>query len=749
MNQNKQIKEIISIITNLLFASYDFWANFILESENFQEAVNLEWYRNRFIVYLPGKGFNKEVDIEKLKNSFVINEENFKALKKKLYELITTDKNSPKKSLSHKDMRVFLGAIIDALKTGKIFFKNHNKKEILEKTYPNPNIFAVETDELNHILNYAETLFALTKKNGIRGRKLENALYIYNNPSQKGDLLNSFHLTEDLLRIIMEEIYNSLKGHIIELTETQINALYRILLGGVISLEAPPGGFKTGIIVYVLIFLTFLALVNREKLNKPINIVITTQTYQALKEILQKFIDYFSEIVANNKEFKSLIKPKDIFIGLNISKKRYKTNFSREGKILSQLEEEGVITFSSHHPAKEGYILNKDNYLIGNLVNIVFLPTTRFRVVIKNSNNDITIGRWPVMFDEPIDALIVDEVSQISGVTILEILSMLKPSTVPKLILGVGDNAQLPPIYAGVLGGEIPLYVIGKYYNWFSFWGDKAETISLIETGRLSPPIVDIVKPLYINFNRNIVSIKNPEKIPRISLKRGSWLSEVLQAENFKDYPLLRFEIEGIKDDRNKSEIEYLLAKELLEQIDVDNSENPKFAVITPFREQEQLLKRLKNEYCDVGTIDKMQGRDVSLGIVSFAAHNFPYIKKTLEFIFAPNRLNVAFTRTKGSLIVIHSKALREAAYSSLSTQSITKARDFLFGFVRQKENNFQDEGDVLKYIPILQTDIGTKVFRKLIEKTLYKIDITDKLPFLKEGNKFQNIKVSLYYYKS
>jgi len=738
-------KQVLNLVFNLVYASFDLWSDFILESETFEEAVEIELGRNRFYIYKKGEGFNKLTTKEQLTESFVIDKRNYLTLRTYYKDLI---KNN---LLTDQDIRDFLLKIIEGFETGKKFLKQH-WDDLQNNTYPEDVIFVIDNSGLIHILGHAYTLLRLSTSKGLINRKLEHAIEIYKTPPKRGSLLEALRFSPKKLQEIENQVINQLKDILgINLTKSQRKAINSILQGGLFSLEAPPGGYKTGITALILILLIYLILLNRFNLNKPITIVVSAQTYNALKELLEKFIELFEILIRNNNRIKSLLQPDDIFIGLNISQVRRNEDFKSEIEKLKILEKQKLLTLSEYY-SRTWYkpnILNKQNYLIGKLINIVFIPTSRFRLTLDNRGY---IAQYPIMFEEPVEVLILDEASQISGITILEILAMLSLQQPPNLMLGIGDNAQLPPIYTSSLGGEIPLYVIGKFYNWFTFWEDKAEKLNLEETGRLSSEIVDVVKPLYENFDRKIISIKPPNKEPQIELKKDGYLFKILNTNILNKYPLIRIEIEGIEKDKNQSEIEAILVKEILSQVKLTRE---KVAIITPFKDQEILLKKKINELrddiselCTIGTVDKMQGKDVDFEIISFTAHNFFYIKQIIEFIFAPNRLNVAFTRTKGPLIAIHSKAIREAAYSSISTQSISKAREFLLGFIKHGYKNFEDEESILNSIPILQTDMGIKLFRRLVEKTPNKIEITNYLPFLTTYKEFGNIKVNLFFYK-
>jgi uncharacterized protein len=59
-----------------------------------------------------------------------------------------------------------------------------------------------------------------------------------------------------------------------------------------------------------------------------------------------------------------------------------------------------------------------------------------------------------------------------------------------------------------------------------------------------------------------------------------------------------------------------------------------------------------------VGTIDKFQGQEAQVVIVSMATSNEEYLPRNIEFLYDKNRLNVAVSRAKCAAIVVASPDL-------------------------------------------------------------------------------------------
>jgi uncharacterized protein len=80
--------------------------------------------------------------------------------------------------------------------------------------------------------------------------------------------------------------------------------------------------------------------------------------------------------------------------------------------------------------------------------------------------------------------------------------------------------------------------------------------------------------------------------------------------------------------------------------------------VVAPYNAQVNLLKQTLPEGACVGTIDKFQGQQAQVVIVSMATSNEDYLPRNLEFLYDKNRLNVAVSRAKCLAIVVASPDL-------------------------------------------------------------------------------------------
>ncbi|MCY7325183.1 MAG: AAA domain-containing protein, partial [Microbacteriaceae bacterium] len=86
--------------------------------------------------------------------------------------------------------------------------------------------------------------------------------------------------------------------------------------------------------------------------------------------------------------------------------------------------------------------------------------------------------------------------------------------------------------------------------------------------------------------------------------------------------------------------------------------------VVAPYNAQVDLIRqRLQNaglRVIPVGTVDKFQGHEAAVAIVSLAASSAEEVPRGLEFLLMPNRLNVAISRAQWAAYLLYSPALTE-----------------------------------------------------------------------------------------
>jgi uncharacterized protein len=80
--------------------------------------------------------------------------------------------------------------------------------------------------------------------------------------------------------------------------------------------------------------------------------------------------------------------------------------------------------------------------------------------------------------------------------------------------------------------------------------------------------------------------------------------------------------------------------------------------VVAPYNMQVNLLRRTLPGGARVGTVDKFQGQEAEVVIISMATSSGDYMPRFIEFLYSRNRLNVAISRARCLAILVANPAL-------------------------------------------------------------------------------------------
>jgi uncharacterized protein len=113
-----------------------------------------------------------------------------------------------------------------------------------------------------------------------------------------------------------------------------------------------------------------------------------------------------------------------------------------------------------------------------------------------------------------------------------------------------------------------------------------------------------------------------------------------------------------------------LVAELQIQMIARDGKESPitleDILVVAPYNLQVNLLKQLLPKGAQVGTVDKYQGQEAAVVIVSMTTSKGVEAPRGTEFLFNPNRFNVAVSRAQCLTLVVHGAELLEGAWTQI-----------------------------------------------------------------------------------
>lgn len=252
-------------------------------------------------------------------------------------------------------------------------------------------------------------------------------------------------------------------------------------------------------------------------------------------------------------------------------------------------------------------------------------------------------------FTEALDYLFIDEAGQVS------VANLVTMGIAARNIVLMGDQMQLSQpvqgVHPGRSGDSILDYLL-----------DGTPTIApdrgvfLAQTWRMHPHVCSFIS--HAVYEGQLSSAPGTER-------------QVLRLDGQRpDVPGSGLMFCPVEHDGNgqSSDEEAAYVKALytyfLQQRYVDNTgeENAvsleNILVVAPYNLQVQLLKQVLPAGARVGTVDKFQGQEAEIVIVSMATSNEDYLPRDIGFLYSKNRLNVAVSRAKSLACIVASPDL-------------------------------------------------------------------------------------------
>ena len=88
--------------------------------------------------------------------------------------------------------------------------------------------------------------------------------------------------------------------------------------------------------------------------------------------------------------------------------------------------------------------------------------------------------------------------------------------------------------------------------------------------------------------------------------------------------------------------------------------------VVSPYNMQVELLKRTLPDGARVGTVDKFQGQEAPVVLVSMATSSGDDLPRDIEFLYSRNRMNVAISRARCLAVIFANPRLLEVPCSTV-----------------------------------------------------------------------------------
>lgn len=250
--------------------------------------------------------------------------------------------------------------------------------------------------------------------------------------------------------------------------------------------------------------------------------------------------------------------------------------------------------------------------------------------------------------------IFVDEASQLT-LAEASVLGVFGASS----IVFFGDDKQMPPIFhekqqSDELSVSIFSHIIHLYP---SFEGKLRVTYRMNEditqcvSSNFYEPFGEKIIASDFSKNRSL-QIQGPNLDQRIKklLSSGSSI-ETIDVSTTHTW-----------EDSNPEEADFIanLVEHAL-SLGIDAKD---IAVVTPFRRQvlairTSLRSKLNSDIPLVDTVERLQGQDVDLVILSFSVTDHEFYRQTMDFLLNRNRLNVMISRAKKKVVIVKSEIIQ------------------------------------------------------------------------------------------
>jgi hypothetical protein len=281
---------------------------------------------------------------------------------------------------------------------------------------------------------------------------------------------------------------------------------------------------------------------------------------------------------------------------------------------------------------------------------------------------------------ELFDLICIDEASQMVLGHGLLALAGLKPGG---RIVVAGDDRQLPPIRAArevVLDGRA---LGGSLYGFMSSAGTPE--FPLNETFRLNAPLAQFPEgAFYPGAYRSAVPDATLSLRSDWEVGLEDW-EQVVLAPDLPVCVLLHDGPPAATSNPFEAHLTARFAERLASRLNSVNFWGDGLAIVSPHRAQNAeirgLLPPALRRGAFVDTVDRIQGKERDAVILSYVVADAEFALAEADFIFSPERLNVAITRARRKLIVLVSRRLLNAVPSDQDQMDkAERLREFVFG---------------------------------------------------------------------
>jgi uncharacterized protein len=295
--------------------------------------------------------------------------------------------------------------------------------------------------------------------------------------------------------------------------------------------------------------------------------------------------------------------------------------------------------------------------------------------VVTNNNNEIAkcLSDYQIIagtsfmwareeFYESVDFMIVDEAGQ------LALIDTIALSQAASNLILLGDPNQLQQPQQGVHPAGTQVSALEHILS-----GNQTiqrdQGIFLETTWRMHPAINEIVSELfYQNRLRAESHLDRQQLSGNPKYQAGLSLLEINHEGNSSSSSEEALLITELVTELCRGSLTYTSDEGNEKIITKDN-----IKIISPYNAQVNLLKDAMPDV-EIGTVDKFQGQEAPIIIYSVATSSPEEAPRGMEFLYSPNRLNVAISRAKVLFIMVASPKIFDAECKSPREMKLANA---------------------------------------------------------------------------
>lgn len=259
-------------------------------------------------------------------------------------------------------------------------------------------------------------------------------------------------------------------------------------------------------------------------------------------------------------------------------------------------------------------------------------------------------------FDRSVDTLLIDEAGQVS------LADAIASGTAARNLILLGDPNQLPHVSRGVQPDAAEASILQHLLGECDVVPENVG-VFLPQTFRLRPEPCAFTSATYYEGRLNPAAICSLRR-----LEAGDGLI-VIQIPHEGRSQSSSEEAQAVA-----AEIEKLLGSPFTDEHGTRKLGPEDFLVVTPYNAQVRMLRNRLPRDVRVGTVDKFQGQEAPVVLISFVSSSGEDAPRGIQFAFDRHRVNVATSRAQCRVVIMCSPRLLEAECRTVEQMRLMNA---------------------------------------------------------------------------